>query len=60
MSKAIHHNGARSYKWTIAALEMGVKHLADQVCLNEPLRQSGGCGISHAKNEIHKDNECGQ
>jgi len=54
MIKAIQHNCARSYEWTIAALEMGVERKADVVCLQEPPRERGGCGISHSAYEIRK------
>jgi hypothetical protein len=54
MIKAIQHNCARSYKWTIAALETGVERKADVVCLQEPPRETGGFGISHLAYEIRK------
>jgi len=33
MIRVIQHNCARSYEWTIAALETGVERRADVVCL---------------------------
>jgi len=33
MIRVIQHNSAWSYEWTIAALETGVEHNADIVCL---------------------------
>jgi hypothetical protein len=54
MTKAIQHNCARSYEWTIAALQTGVERKADVVCLQEPPRERGGCGISHSAYEIRK------
>ena len=54
MIKAIQHNCARSYEWTIAARETGVEHRADVVCLEEPPRERGGIGISHSAYEIRK------
>jgi len=39
MISVIQHNCARSYEWTIAALETGVKRRADVVCLQEPPRE---------------------
>jgi len=52
MNRVIEHNGARSYEWTIAAVEMGVGRRADVVCLQEPPREKGGIGISHSAYEI--------
>jgi len=40
--------------WNITALQTGVEHLADVVCLHKPLRKSGDIGISHAAYEISK------
>jgi len=54
MIRVILHNGARSYEWTIAALEMGVEGRADVVCLQEPPRERGSIGISHLAYEIRK------
>jgi hypothetical protein len=54
MIRVIQHNCARSYKWTIGALEMGVEHRADVVCLQEPPRERGGIGISQSAYEIRK------
>jgi len=52
MIRVIQHNSARSYEWTIGALEMGVERSADVVCLQEPPREKGGIGISHSANDI--------
>jgi hypothetical protein len=54
MIRVIQHNCARSYEWTIAALETGVECRADVVCLQEPPRERGGIGISHSAYEIRK------
>ena len=54
MIRVIQHNCARSYEWTIAALETGVECRADVVCLPEPLRERGGIGISHSAYETRK------
>jgi len=54
MFRVIQHNCARSYKWTVAALETGVKRRADIVCFHEPLRERGEIGISHSANDITK------
>jgi len=54
MIDAIQHNCASSYEWTIAALETGVERKADVVCLQEPPRERGGCGISHSAYEIRE------
>jgi hypothetical protein len=54
MIRVIQHNCARSYEWTIAALETGVERRADIVCLQEPPRERGGIGISHSAYEIRK------
>ena len=43
---------ARSYEWTIAAPETGVKRQADIVWLQEPPRGRGGVGISHLAYEM--------
>jgi len=52
MIKAIQHNCARSEECTIAVLEMGVERMADEVCLMEPPRNSGGFRISCSAYEI--------
>jgi hypothetical protein len=52
--RAIQHNCARLYVWTIAALETGVKWKADLVCLQEPPRAREGVGISHPAYDIRK------
>jgi len=54
MIRVIQYNCARSYKWTIAALEMGVARRADVVCLQEPPREIGGIGISHSAYKTRK------
>ena len=36
MSRAIHHNCARSYAWTMVVLETGVDRKVDYVFLREP------------------------
>jgi hypothetical protein len=52
MIRVIQHNCARSYEWTIAALEMGVERRPDVVCLQEAPRERGGIGISHSAYEM--------
>jgi len=47
-------NWARSYEWTIRALETGVERRAHVVCLQEPPRERGEIGISHSAYEIRK------
>ena len=54
MFKVIQHNCARSYVWAIAALETGVERKANVVCLQEPLRERAGSGISHSAYDIRK------
>jgi hypothetical protein len=54
MIRVIQHNCARSYTWTIAALEMGVERRADVVCLQEPPRERGEIGISHSASDLRK------
>jgi len=54
MIRVIQHMCARSYEWTIAALETGVECRVDVVCLQEPPRERGGIGISHSAYEIRK------
>jgi hypothetical protein len=54
MIRVIQHTWARSYKWTIAALETGVEHMPDVVCLQEPPREIGDIGIRHSAYEIRK------
>jgi hypothetical protein len=54
MINAIQHNCARSYEWTIEALETGVERKADVVYLQEPPREREGCGISHSVYDIIK------
>jgi hypothetical protein len=58
MIRVIQHNCARSYEWTIAALEMGVEPRADVVCLQDPRREKGGIGDSHSANQI-RNRKCG-
>jgi len=54
MIRAIQHNCARSYAWTMAALETGVDRKADLVLLQEPPGEKGRIGISHPAYEIRK------
>jgi hypothetical protein len=54
MIRVIQHNCARSYEWTIAALETGFERRADVVCLQEPPRDRGEIGISHSAYDIRK------
>jgi hypothetical protein len=54
MIKVIQHNCTRSYEWTIEAVETGAEHTGDEVCLQEPRSERGGCGISHAVYELRK------
>jgi len=54
MIRVIQHNCARSYEWTIAALETGVERRANVVCFQEPPRETGEFGISHSAYEIRK------
>jgi len=54
MIRAVQHNCARFYTWTMAALETEVERKADLVMLQEPLEESGGIGISHSAYEIRK------
>ena len=54
MISVIQHNCARTYEWTIAALEMGVESRADVACLEESTRETGEIGISHSAYEIRK------
>jgi len=56
MIKVIQQHCARSYQWTIAALETGVQRRADVVCLQEPSRDRGEIGISHLAYKIRKSN----
>lgn len=52
--RAILPNTARSYIWTIAALEMWVKWTAEVVCLQELPRDRAGSRISHSAYNIEK------
>jgi len=54
MIRAVQHDLARSYCWTMAALETGVEQKADLVLLQEPLEDRGGIEISHSAHEIRK------
>jgi len=54
MIRVIQHNCGRSYEWTIAALETGVKHRTEVVCLPQPPTERGRIGISHLADEIRK------
>jgi len=54
MIRAIQHNCARSYEWTIAALETGEEGRPDVVCLQEPPRERKGFEIRHTAYELRK------
>jgi len=54
MIAVIQHNCARSYKWTIAPLEMGLECRADGGRLQEPPRENGGIGNSNSAYEMRK------
>jgi hypothetical protein len=54
MIRVIQHNCARSYEWTIAALETGVEHRVDLVCIQVPLSDRGGFMLSNSASEIRK------
>jgi hypothetical protein len=54
MIRAIQHNCARSYAWTMEALETGVDRIADLVLFLEPPRDKRRIGISHLAYEIRK------
>jgi len=54
MIRAIQHNCATSYGWTIAALETEVDQKADLVLLQQPPWEKGRLGISHLAYEITK------
>jgi len=54
MMKMIQQSCARSYEWTIAALQVGSEHRADVVCLQEPQRERGDIAISHSAYKIRK------
>jgi len=54
MIRAVQHNCARSYAWTMAALETGVEQKPDLVMLQAPPEERGGIGISHSTYEIRK------
>jgi len=56
MIRVIQHNCARSYEWTVAALETAVERRADVVCLQEPPRERGEIGISHSAYKIRNRN----
>jgi len=45
---------ARSYAWTMAALETGLERKADGVFLKEPPGERGGVGITHSAYDITK------
>jgi len=51
MIRVIQHNCARSYEWTIVALETGDARRADIVCLQNAPRERGGIGIGHSSYE---------
>jgi len=54
MIRAIQHNCARSYEWTIAALEVGVERRGDVVCLQEPPSERQGFEIRHTAYGMRK------
>jgi len=54
MIRAIQHDRARSYAWTVAALDTGVDRKADLVLLQEPPGEKGRIGITHPAYEISK------
>jgi len=54
MIRAIQHNSASLYKWTIVALETWVEPTADVVCLQQPQREMGGVEISYHVYKIRK------
>jgi hypothetical protein len=54
MIKAMQHNCARPYTWTILAAETGVKPTADMVCLPESPSDRGGVEICHSSHDIGK------
>jgi hypothetical protein len=56
MSRAIQRNCARSYEWTIAALETGVERSADVVCLQEPPRDRKRFDLRHTAYELRERN----
>jgi len=52
MIRAIQHNRARSYAWTIAELEIGVDREADLVLVQEPPGEKGRIRMSHPCEEL--------
>jgi len=54
MIREVQPNCARSYEWTMPALETGVESNADLVMLQAPPEKRGGIGISHSAYEIRK------
>jgi hypothetical protein len=54
MFKVIQHNCARSYIWTMAALETAVEREADVECLHKPPRDRAGSRNSHPVYNIRK------
>jgi len=54
MLNAIQYNCTGLYQWTIVVLEMGVQWKVHGVCMQEPLGEPGGFGISHSACEIRK------
>jgi endonuclease/exonuclease/phosphatase family metal-dependent hydrolase len=54
MIRVIQQNCARSYEWTIAALDTGVERRAEVVCLQEPPRVRGEIRINHSAYDIRK------
>jgi hypothetical protein len=54
MIRAIQHNCARSYAWTVAALVTGVDRKADLVLLQQSPGEKGRIPISHTAYKITK------
>jgi len=54
MIRVIQHDCARSYAWTMAALETGVDRMADLLLWQEPPGKRWRIGISRPANEIRK------
>jgi hypothetical protein len=52
MIRAIQHNNARSYEWTMVALETRVESKVHVLCLQEKPRERRGVGNSHWVYEI--------
>jgi hypothetical protein len=54
MIRFMQHGSTRSYKWTLAQLETGVKRSVDIVSSQQPRRERGVIGISHSAYEIRE------